>query len=265
MAARPGSSALIGFCLALWSAGCGDGGAPAGGGKAPGALRPVLLLAAASTKDALEEIARDFERTGGAVQVVPGGSNALAAQILNGAPADLFLSASEEWARAVEEKGLAIESRPLLGNRLAAVVPRGNPAAVRGPADLRSVKHLALAGERVPAGKYGEEALRSLGLYEELLDGKRIARGDDVRIALRYVEQGEAEAGIVYASDARASKSVEVAFLFDSGTHGAIVYPLVLLKGSAGKDSARRLFDHLASPPAGAVFTRYGFSLVPGK
>ncbi len=223
---------------------------------------PVVLLAAASTAEAVEEIAREFqEETGIRVTVSTGGSNALANQIIAGAPADVFLSASQEWADAVAAKQLAEKSQPLLTNRLVLIVPRGNPDKVNSPDDLKSPRltKLALAGESVPAGKYADQALRSLGLLEDLARENKIARGQDVRGALTYVELGEASAGIVYATDAKISQRVEVVYTFLADTHDEVVYPAVLLKRGAENASARRFFDYLCGTKAMEVFQRQGF------
>ena len=224
----------------------------------------VTVFVAASTKDVVEELASLFRKeTGIEVKVSPGPSNTLAAQIAEGAPADLFLSASEEWTDSLQVKGLVLEARRFLGNSLVMVIPRKNPATVKNAGDLRggSVKKVALAGEKVPAGKYAEQALKALNLYQALLDEKKIVRGQDVRGTLAYVERAEVEAGIVYATDAKVSKEVETAFHFDPKTHEPIVYPLVLLKAAEKNESARKLYTFLSSPEARAVFERHGFTV----
>jgi molybdate transport system substrate-binding protein len=160
---------------------------------------PLILLAAASTKDAVEELAASFEKqTGTRVRVSAGPSNALATQITAGAPADLFLSANEKWAAHISEQGLAEEVTPLLTNGLVLIVPRDNPAQVKSPSDLagQGVKRVALAGENVPAGIYAEQALRELAIYDLLIGANKIVRGQDLRFTLSYVARGEADAGI---------------------------------------------------------------------
>ncbi|MBI4603920.1 MAG: molybdate ABC transporter substrate-binding protein [Planctomycetes bacterium] len=227
--------------------------------------RPVLALVTASARGAFAEAARLVEAEADArVVVSPGPSSALARQVLEGAPADLLLAASEEWAAKVEADGLALDSRPLLGNALVLIAPRGNPARVRRLEDLLSpaVRRVALAGESVPAGKYAGEALRAAGVYEALAGSGRIARGHDVRSALAYVERGEAEAGVVYATDAKASSAVERVLDIDPRAHGPIVYPFVLVRRTDPHPAARRLFELLASPRALEVFERHGFTRV---
>lgn len=220
------------------------------------------MLVAASAADAVTEVAKQFKhRHGTAVRVSRGPSNGLAQQVLQGAPADVFVSASTDWADAVSEAGRTATVRPLLENRLVLVVPAGNPAGVKEPADLTGdrVRRIALAGEQVPAGRYADLALSSLGLLDRLLSSGKIARGHDVRVALAFVERGEAEAGVVYATDAANSERVEVVHEFDEELHPPIVYPAVLVEDGPAGDAGRKFFEYLASPGADEVFRRFGF------
>src|SRR6185369_14082380 len=136
----------------------------------------------------------------------------------------------------------AHEVRPLLTNNLVLVVPKGNPGGVSKPEELtgEAVKHVALAGPAVPAGIYGRQSLKKLGLLETLEKRTKIVVGDDVRVTLTFVERGEAEAGIVYDTDARITDKVEVVHTFAPSTHDPIRYPLVLLKAGQEKEAARR-------------------------
>ena len=172
----------------------------------------------------------------------------------------MLFRSSTEWADSLRSKGLAIEARNLLGNSLVIAVPGGNPAGVKSPGDLagEAVKKLALAGENVPAGKYAEQALRSAGLGEQLKT--KIVRGQDVRMTLGFVERGEVEAGIVYATDVKLSRAVETAYRFDPGMHDPIVYPLVLLSGAEKNENARGFDAYLRTAEARAVFERHGFT-----
>ena len=222
----------------------------------------VTILVAASTKDAIEEIALAFEKDNGIKIVVsPGQSNALANQIINGANADLFLSANQEWAEKVKSEGLADDIQPLLGNGLVIVVPKGNPAKIAEPKDLTAaaVTKIALAGEKVPAGMYAQQALESLKLYQDLATAKKIVRGQDVRAALTYVERGEVEAGVVYTTDAKISDKVEAVYTFDPKTYDKIVYPVVLTKQGKQNAAAVKFQAYLISDEAAKVFERHGF------
>ncbi|MCA9311647.1 MAG: molybdate ABC transporter substrate-binding protein [Phycisphaerales bacterium] len=228
--------------------------------ETPAAGEDVLVLAAASTSDAITEVAAAFEgRTGIGVRISTGASNALAAQIMSGAPADVFLSANPRWAVAVEDAGLALESQVLLRNRLVVVVPRGNPAGVKDTAGLTEVKRLALAGETVPAGMYAEQALRHAGVYDALVSAGRVVRGQDVRLALSWVERGEVDAGVVYATDARVSAEVEAVYTFAAEDHDPIEYPVVLLRSGVDEARGRAFLDFLVSDEAMTIFRRHGF------
>src|SRR5262249_54167719 len=148
------------------------------------------------------------------------------------APAQLFLSANEKWADFVKEKGFVQETKLLLGNSLVIVTPKGNPAGIYKADDLMktSLNRLAVAGPTVPAGIYARQALKSLKIWDALEANKKVVPGDNVRVALTYVERGEADAGIVYATDAKISDKVEQVFTFPADAHDPIRYPLVLLK-----------------------------------
>jgi molybdate transport system substrate-binding protein len=121
------------------------------------------------------------------------------------------------------------------------------------------VKKVSLAGEQVPAGKYAEKALSKLGLLQQLVDDAKIVRGQDVRSALTYVERGEAEAGIVYATDVAVAPQVESVFTFDPAQHDEIVYVLVLLKRGAQNPAARQFYEFLQSSTAEQTYVKFGF------
>lgn len=257
VAAKPFEKRLtaLALCTVLFAASCRRS-------DAPRPARPVIVSAAASTKEVIEALAERFEHESGAlIHVNLGGSNALAAQILGGAPADLFLSANPEWAAAVVEAGPADRQSPLIANTLVIVTPQGNPAGVHDPRDFarNAVRHVALAGETVPAGKYADQALRGLGLLESLVANRKVVRGQDVRVALSYVERGEVEAGIVYATDARASDKVDVVYTFDAKAHDPIQYILVTLKRADDNPRAVRFGEYLHSAEAQELFESYGF------
>ncbi len=149
----------------------------------------------------------------------------------------------------------------LLGNTLVLVVPQGNPAKVARPEDLTgpAVKKLAVAGPTVPAGIYAREALKKLKLWDELEQAKKIVPGENVRVTLTYIERGEAEAGIVYGTDARITTKVQEVFTFPPGSHEPIIYPLVLLKSAEKNEAARKFYEYLQTPAATVIFAKYGF------
>ncbi|HSD25885.1 MAG TPA: molybdate ABC transporter substrate-binding protein [Vicinamibacteria bacterium] len=217
------------------------------------------MFAAASLADALREIGAGFEaRTGHRVVLSFGGSNDLARQIRAGAPAQVFVSASAERMDELERAGLlAAGARvDLLSNRLAVVVPVAAATTLATADDLLGVRRLALGDpEAVPAGIYARQWLEKRGLWERV--GDRVVPTLDVRAALAAVEAGNADAGIVYRTDAAISKRVRVALEVPNEEAPRIVYPAALLV-TAGR-AARTFFDHLRSPAARAVFERLGF------
>jgi molybdate transport system substrate-binding protein len=225
-----------------------------------------VVFAAASLADALGEIGRDFEvRRGHRVVVSFGGSNDLARQIRAGAPAEVFVSAAADRMDEVERAGLvrAADRVDLLSNRLVVVVPA---AATTGPAtaeDLVGVRRLALGDpQAVPAGIYARLWLEKRGLWERVRD--RIVPTLDVRAALAAVESGNADAGIVYRTDAAISKRVRVALEVPAGETPRIVYPAALLAGARGS-AARDFYEHLQTRAAREVFERLGFEFLPAR
>jgi molybdate transport system substrate-binding protein len=246
------------MCVALWVLGC------SGQNQPPQAHESVTVFVAASTKDAVTEIASAFkDEMQIEVRISADDSSKLAMQIVQEAPAQLFLSANEKWADYVKEKGLAHETRLLLGNTLVLVTPKGNPANVHGAEDLSkvAVKRVAIAGPTVPAGIYGRQALKNLKFWDSLEAGKKIISGENVRVTLAYVEQGEVDAGIVYATDAKISDKIDLVYTFPATSHEPIRYPLVLLKAGDSSSTARSFFEYIQSDRAREIFARHGFSL----
>jgi molybdate transport system substrate-binding protein len=223
----------------------------------------LSVYAAASTREAMEQAARDFQhRTGAAVEVVLGPSSGLARQIEQGAAADLFLSADQASADYLAAKQLVEKRRHLLTNRLVVVVPSAASIQVKALRDLgdAQIRRLAVAEPGVPAGEYARQALRKIGIWDQIKD--RIVGGIDVRATLTFVARGEAEAGLVYRTDALQQNGVRVALEVPPELHEPIRYPLVLVKRASIKEAARRFYDHLGSSQASAVFERAGFGVV---
>ncbi len=234
----------------------------------PAAEAPVIAFVAASTKEAIQEIAADFTKEKHIdVKIDADDSSRLALQITQGGPAHLFLSANEKWAEFVSDKGYSGRTTLLLGNSLVIVTPKGNPAMVREPKDLSkpAVTRVALAGPTVPAGIYARQALKNLKVWDSLEASKKIVSGENVRVVLAYVERGEAEAGIAYATDAKISDKVAVAYTFPLAAHDPIRYPLVLLKRGETSTSAQSFFEYLQSSKAKNVFVKCGFTWLETK
>ncbi len=219
--------------LLLLTAGCGT----------KSEAEPVTIFAAASLREAVTEIGRQWtQKTGRAHRLQFEASSTLARQIRNGAPADVFISASPEWM----DEAAPLERRDWLGNRLVCVVP----AATRD-FDLKAVRRFALADEQVPAGKYAKTALAAMAIKP--IDAPLY--GHNVRDVMAKVSQGGADAGIVYATDAVIDSAVRVAFTFPEESHPKIVYPAGLLK-ERGRDFYNTLFE----PWALEIARRSGFS-----
>ncbi|WP_170414731.1 molybdate ABC transporter substrate-binding protein [Ruegeria atlantica] len=229
----------------------------------------VLVFAAASLKNALDEIASDFEQeTGQVVTVSYAASSVLARQIQLGAPADLFISANVDWMNVLQDQGLidAASRVDLLGNGLVLVAggEGDDIGEMRTEDALASVLdggYLAMAlVDAVPAGIYGKAALESLGLWQRVQG--QVAQTDNVRAALALVATGAAPLGIVYRSDAQVDGRVRVVVEFSPDLHPPIVYPAAETK--TGNDTAQAFLNHLQSQAARAVFEKQGFSLPNG-
>lgn len=244
---------------------CGCGARPAATDASQQASATVVVLTAASAQEPVADLLRSFKaETGHEAQIVANDSAQLAQLVINGVPAQLFLSASPKWTDDLEAKGLIARRVTLLGNRLVLIVPQGNPAGVSAPEDLLAarVKRIALAGPKVPAGMYARQALGKLGLLEPLEKERKIVSGTNVRATLAYAERGEVEAAIVYSTDLHVSGKAEEVLVFPDSLHDPIVYPLALLKPASGGEpapAAIQLYDFLQQPPAAEVFRRYGF------
>lgn len=236
---------------------------------APAAIaqeRGPVVLAAASLQESLTEAANAWAAKGHPEPVLSfAASSALARQVIAGAPADLFLSADEPWMDAVARAGrLRAGTRTtLLGNRLVLIAPaasRVRLAPARGfpLAKALGSGRLALADpDAVPAGKYAKAALTALGVWRGV--AARVAPAENVRAAMALVERGAAPLGIVYATDARASKAVRIVGTFPASSHPPIRYPVAVLKASRHPDAAGfRAF--LLSKQARAIFARHGFA-----
>lgn len=227
----------------------------------------VVVFAAASLKTALDQVAAEWQaQTGNTVTISYAGSNALAKQIIEGAPADIFISAAVNWMDAVETEGLIVPGTraDLLGNSLV-LVAHGQAAPVEITASL-DLPALLAGGklamgmvDSVPAGQYGKAALESLGLWDAV--EADVAQSENVRAALALVATGEAPLGIVYASDAIAEPGVTVIGTFPADSHKPITYPAALLTTSADAADADFL-KALSGDAADAKFAAQGFAVL---
>jgi len=225
----------------------------------------VLVFAAASLTDALQEIGAAYERTSPVrIKMSFDASSNMARQIEAGAPADVFFSADTQWMDYLQSRNLIQPGsrRNVVGNRLVLIAP------VASHVELKIAPHFplmaALGGGRlatgdpdsVPVGRYARSALAALGIWDQV--APRLARAENVRMALVYVARGDAPLGIVYASDALVDKGVQVVDTFPANTHPPIVYPVALTKSA--KSEAAGFITYLASAQGHAIFVKYGFT-----
>ncbi|MBV7410927.1 molybdate ABC transporter substrate-binding protein [Maritimibacter sp. DP1N21-5] len=230
----------------------------------------VTVLAAASLKTALDEIALSFQAaTGHDVVASYAGSSALARQIEQAIPGDVFISASLEWMNTLADQTLIDpDSRTdLLENEIVLVAHEAlDPVTIDGNLDLAGMLgngFLAMAlVDAVPAGQYGKAALETLGLWSSLED--RVAQADNVRAALALVATGEAPFGIVYRTDASAEPAVTVVGTFPTDSHPRIVYPAAAL-ASSDNPVTEEFLDFLEGPEARQVFEAQGFKVIAGE
>jgi molybdate transport system substrate-binding protein len=228
----------------------------------------VLVFAAASLKNSLDDAVAAWSQHGGSkINVSYGASSALAKQLESGAPADLFISADLDWMNDVQNhNGIQTASRiNLLGNVLVMIAPADNKTNIDIKpgfplAQLLGDNHLAMADpDAVPAGKYGKAALQKLGVWDSV-EGK-VARAEDVRAALSFVSRKEAPLGIVYQTDAAADKGVRVAGTFPPDTYPPIIYPIALTAQTKNADAAKFL-TFLRSEEARPFFEKQGFAIL---
>lgn len=227
----------------------------------------LLVFAAASTTNAMQEAGRVFGKTSGVTVVISfAASSTLARQIERGAPAAVYVSANALWMDYLQERGLLAKGtrRDLAGNRLVLIAPGAGPdqsAPLTGQSNIagRLGRGRLAMGDptHVPAGIYGKQALMSLGLWGSL--ARRVAAAATVRAALVLVERGEAPLGVVFATDAAISRRVHIVGVFPPASHRPIVYPAAIITGH-DRPAARAFMRFLASPTAAKIFAAHGFS-----
>jgi len=229
---------------------------------------PITVFGAASLTEVLQDLGDAFTKdTSIPVRFSFASSSALARQIENGAPADLFFSADLDWMDYLQARALIRTATrvDMVGNQLILVAPVDSKVA------LKIEPHFPLAAtlgkgrlatgdpDSVPAGRYAKEALISLGVWDSV--SARLVRADSVRAALAFVDRGETPLGIVYATDATADPRVKIVGVFPEDTHPPIIYPAALTADSKNPTAAR-LLDFLASPPAKPIFEKEGFAFL---
>lgn len=229
-----------------------------------GGRTEIIISGAASLSDALKEAQLAFEAENPSVRLRFnfGSSGALAQQIEQGAPADLFISAATAPMEALVKKNLVASGAvmTLATNKLVLIRGQGAPDVVKSWEDLRSdpVRKIAIGNpQHVPAGQYARAVLEHLNLWAGV--SGRFVLGEDVRQVLNYVESGEVEAGIVYSSDAALSRKVIILAEAPAGSHAPVVYPMAVLKESKHSAAAGTFADYLLSPKGRQILAKYGF------
>ena len=225
--------------------------------------KEITILAAASMKDALETIKEQYPNKAVTIHYSYGASGTLQTQIEQGAPADIFISAADKQMDALEEQDKIDTSTRtvLLKNELVLIASKENKE-ITGIDDLTTDKVTTIAlGDvaSVPAGQYANEALTKLKLLAAIQD--KTVYGSDVRAVLNWVEEGQADCGVVYGSDAKSSDKVRIVEVFPSDSHEDIQYPMALIKDSKQPEQAKAFMKYLQSEEAKAVFKDNGFQV----
>jgi len=252
-------------------------GAPATPALSPQASS-LLVAAAASLQKALQEITKNppqddstskingeiNERINANINYNFAASGVLQQQIEQGAPVDVFISASEKQIIALEKKGLLVAGtkQNLLTNRLVLIVPKQSKILLTNFQQLVNpqVQRIAITEPRiVPAGQYASEVLQNLGILEQVRS--KFVYGNNVKSVLTTVETGDVDAGFVYSSDAKGSDKIIVVATADEKLHSPIRYPIAILRSTNAPELSKKYVELLKSDPAKAVFEKYGFGI----
>ncbi len=247
--------------------GVGDQGVGDQGAGVSGDKTKLTVFAAASLTDVAEELGEVYKTKHGDVELVFsfGSSGALRTQIEEGALADIFISAATDHMGALDEEGLMAKDsvRELLENKIVLVVPENSDKGIASYEDLDSEK-VTLIGmgepESVPAGKYAKELLTNMGLFDKL--EQKLNYGTDVRAVLAWVETGEVDCGIVYATDAYSTDKVRIVDEAPEGMVSKVIYPAGVTDSCEHKAEAEEFLDFLESDEAAKIFEKYGFTRV---
>lgn len=252
-------SIIISILLIASLAGCGK--------KATPAAKKVTLniSAAASLKGAMGDIQKEYAKTNPDVTLTInyGASGTLEQQIIQGAPCDIFISAAAKQMDDLKSKDLLLDDtiKSFLGNKLVLIVP-GTKTDITGFNDLTTdkVKKLAIGEPKsVPAGQYAEQVFDSMKITDKVKSKEVL--GKDVKEVLSYVETGNADAGLVYETDAKTTDKVKVVATADESTHKPIIYPMAVIKASKNADAAKAFQTYLLGDTSKNIFEKYGFSI----
>ncbi len=226
----------------------------------------IYILAAASMTDAIQEIGANYEKEHKNIKLVYsfGSSGALQTQIEQGAPADVFISAAQKQMNVLDQKDLLDKStrKDLVENKIVLIVPKESNLKIDSFSDLASDKVTKIAlGEpkAVPVGQYSEEIFSNLNILDNVKS--KAVYASDVRQVLSWVETGEVDCGLVYATDAAISDKVKVLFEAPSDTHKPIIYPVAMLKASSHQEEAKDFINYLTNNESKTILEKYGFTI----
>jgi len=226
----------------------------------------LVVSAAASLTDVLKELSTTYAAKEPSVKLTFtfGASGALQTQIEEGAPSDIFLSAAQKQMDALDKKSLLLDGtrKNLLVNKIVLITPKGSTKGIKSFDDVNTAKVAKIAlGEpkAVPVGQYSEEIFTYLKCLNAVK--AKAVYGSDVRQVLTWVESGDVDCGIVYATDAATSKKIDVVAEAPANSHKPVVYPAAVLKSSKNTDAAKAFLDFLSTDEAKTVFVKYGFQM----
>ncbi|BCN32873.1 molybdate ABC transporter substrate-binding protein [Anaeromicropila herbilytica] len=222
----------------------------------------LIISAAASLQNAMEEIKTLYEAANKKVTLNFnfGSSGALQQQIEQGAPADVFISAAEKQMATLKGEELMVDNTIsiLLKNKVVLIVPKDSTLGITSFDDILKAKVIALGDPAsVPAGQYAEQVFKSLDLLEKVQ--KQATYGKDVTEVLAWVRTGNADAGVVYQTDAQSSKEVKVVAEAPEGSHDDVIYPIGVVRASKEVEAAKAFLDYLKTDEAMKIFEKYGF------
>lgn len=230
----------------------------------PARAEEVRISIAASLKDAVNEITAAFVKSNPGFSIVPnfGSSGSLAKQIVQGAPADLFISANPDWIDYLVKEGQVSQDtvRIFAHNILVFVGP--GTTEISSLSDLTRLQRIAIGSPKsVPAGQYAEQAMRAAGIYDELAASNKLVMAKDVREALLYTDRGEVDGAFVYRTDALLAQNSAILYSVPAGMHDRVSYLLGLTREGEQKKAARDFHAFLASPEALRILEKYGFDI----
>lgn len=228
----------------------------------PAAAGEIRIFAAASLSDVMTEAGNLFTESHPESKVIRNfaGSGTLAKQIDNGAPADIFLSANPRWMEYLGNEGLVAPESVRIFARNVLVFAGAPDLSVVSMADLPRLRRIAIGSPgSVPAGRYAEAALRSAGIYGQLMDAGKLVLAKDVRQALMYADRGEVDGAFVYRTDALLSPRIKIHFEPPPESYPRVIYPMALTRSGTENPEAVEFYRFLQSPEARALLDRYGF------